>query len=86
MGRRRTTTVTSVWWYIVRTDEFPYGYWNRGSDFSGQIVRRNPRWVGSFWGYATKYPTEESAEKEALLLVVREPGLMGKIKVIERAG
>lgn len=61
-----------VWWYIVRTDQFPYGYW------------KGAEWGGSFRAYAMKYRTRQKAEKDVVLVAAKYPNLMGKIDVIER--
>ena len=79
MGRRRTAPPVkdpdwgrTVWWYIAKTDEMPYSYWN------GQ------RWGSSFRAYAAKYRTKAKAEKFAFELVARDPSLIGIVKVLEK--
>jgi len=86
MGRRRAVSAVidpdtgkkiqdwgrTVWWYVVRRDEFPVSYWN------------GTRWAGSFRDYAAKYRTKEKAEKVAVLLAAKEPNLIGVIDVIEK--
>ena len=62
----------TVWWYIVKTNEFPYAYW------------KGDTWGGSFRDYAAKYRTKEKAEKVAVLLATKDPDLIGVIDVIER--
>lgn len=87
MARRRTVSAMidpdtgekirdwgrKVWWYIVKTNEWPYSYWSGHS------------WGSSFRDSAAKYRTKEKAEKLAFLLVTTEfPELVGIVKVIER--
>ena len=61
------------WYYVVRTDEFPYSYWNE----------KTIRFVGSFRGSASRYRTRPKAEKVAVLLAARLM-LVGVIDVLER--
>ena len=80
MGRRRTAPAVkrdpdwgrTVWWYIARTDEIPYSYWN------------GVRWGSSFRDYAAKYRTKEKAEKFAFELVAKDPTLIGIVKVLKK--
>lgn len=61
-------------WHVIRTDEFPYGYYNE----------RESRWVGSFWGYASKYRSKRTAEEVAVELACKHPDLIGVVSVLER--
>lgn len=61
-------------WFVIRRDEWPVGYWNEA----------HQNWVGSFWGYATMYLTKETAEEVAFDVARLHPKLIGKLDVLER--
>jgi len=62
-----------TWWYVARTDTFPYQYLNRMID----------GWVG-FRISAAKFRTKEKAEKVAFLFIAKWPGLIGNVEVLEK--
>lgn len=85
MGRRRTKAAVAQewrdkvrdihgkWWYIARTDRFPYDYLNRTIEgFVG--FRQN----------AAKFRTKGKAERIAFKFISENPELLGKIIVLEK--